>query len=47
MDKYKSDDVSWIPVATSEENDMADLLSKLQELMSEQKLTIDSIQIKE
>lgn len=47
MKKYKDEDVSWIPLATSEESDIGDLLSRLEKLMKEQESTVKAIELKE
>ena len=43
----KEVDVSWIPVANTEDNNLGDLLAKLEELISEQKQSIENVTNKE
>ena len=45
--KYQEDDVSWIPVATSEESDLGDLLGKLEKLLKEQQNSLKALEKKE
>lgn len=47
IDKSLAEDVSWIPVATTEENNLGDLLNELEKLINEQKLSVETLPTKE
>jgi hypothetical protein len=46
-EKVAIEDVSWIPVATTEENNMGDLLKIMESLINEQRATVESATNKE
>ena len=43
----KEADISWIPVTNTEDNNLGDLLARLEELISEQKQSIENVTGKE